>query len=297
MSTMPKPEKKIKEGFVGQRMIVLPPNVKLRALQNDLTRHLHATAIGFYPRAAFHNRERKTGCNEHILLYCTAGMGEVSVKGNTYALNPNNFIILPRNVPHQYNSSPKDPWTIYWVHFEGVNADLLYQRYSELGTEPVFTAYDENQIMRFDRIFELLDNSFDNRNLEITNIKLHEFISNFIYAQEMNLVGVEQDKITKSIAFMKKNIGEQFSIKELAEQQNLSVTHYSRMFRVKTGTSPNLYQSELKIQKSCQYLYFTDRSIKEICVELGFRDPYYFSRLFKKLMGVSPVHYKNKHHK
>ena len=52
------------------------------------------------------------------------------------------------------------------------------------------------------------------------------------------------------------------------------------------------YFSNLKIQKSCQYLYFTDLSIKEICREVGFDDPYYFSRMFKKLMGMAPSKYK-----
>jgi len=290
-------EKKIKEGFVGQKMIVLPPDIKRSVSKNDLVKRLYVTAIGFYPHAAFHDRARKSGCNQHILLYCTAGTGTVTVKDKTFRLIPNHFTILPKNIPHQYNSSQEDPWTIYWFHFMGEYADLLYARYLELGSESVFSAYDERRIEKFERIFTLLEDSFEVRNLEIANITLQEFISNFIYTQEINPASLGSDKISDSISFMKKNIGGQYSVNDLAQQQNLSVTHYSRMFRTKTGSSPNQYLSELKIQKSCQYLYFTDRSIKEICAELGFHDPYYFSRLFKKLMGVSPAKYKDQHKK
>lgn len=290
-------EKKIKEGFVGQKMIVLPPNIKRGIARNELVKRFYVTAIGFYPHAAFHNRERKSGCNQLILLYCTAGAGTVIVKDEVFNLSPNHFIILPRNVSHQYTSSQEDPWTIYWIHFMGESADLLYSRYLEYSLKPIFSAYDERRIERFELIFNLLEDSFEWRNLEAVNLLLLEFISSFIYAREINPAGSESDKITESISFMKKNIACQHSVQDLAQQQNLSVTHYSRMFRSKTGSSPNQYFSELKIQKSCQYLYFTDRSIKEICAELGFQDPYYFSRLFKKLIGVSPAKYKSKHKK
>lgn len=294
MTLTDKTDRKIKEGFAGQKMIVLPPNIKRNVVKNDLINRFYITAIGFYPHAAFHGRERKSGCNQYIFLYCTNGTGTVSVKGQTLELTPNQFIIIPKNTPHQYSASQNDPWTIYWIHFIGDNANILYKRYLELKIEPVFSAYDERRIETFDQIFKLLDNSFEERSLEVVNIKLQEFLSNFLYADEINPSDSESNKISESIAFMKKNIAQQFSVQELAQQQNLSVTHYSRMFRAKTGSSPNQYFSELKIQKSCQYLYFSDRSIKEICVELGFQDPYYFSRLFKKLMGVSPARYKNK---
>ncbi|MEJ6980081.1 AraC family transcriptional regulator [Pedobacter sp. P351] len=297
MNISNKTEKKIKEGFVGQKMIVLPPNLKHNVLKNELIKRFYLTAIGFYPHAAFHDRERKSGSNQYILLYCTAGIGTVKIRDKVYKLTPNHFIILPRNIAHQYSSAKEDPWTIYWIHFTGECADLLFARYLELGSEPVFSAYDEARIERFEQIFNLLEESFEMRNLEIVNISLQDFVAKFIYSPEINPPGLGSDKISDSISFMKKNLNRQYSVLQMAQQQSLSVTHYSRMFRSKTGSSPNQYFSELKIQKSCQYLYFTNRSIKEICADLGFDDPYYFSRLFKKLMGVSPAKYKSQHKK
>jgi len=297
MNPANKTEKRIKEGFMGQKMIVLPPNIKRAVLKTELIKRFYITAIGFYPHAAFHNRERRLGCNQHILLYCTAGTGTVVVKGKSFHLKPNHFIILPRNVPHMYNSSQDDPWTIYWIHFTGEHADLLYARYAETNAEPVFIAYDERRIDEFHFYLNLLESSFAPRDLEIVNIKLQGYLSGFVYSKEINPSGLENDKISDSILFMKNNIGQPYTVLELAKQQHLSVTQYSRMFRAKTGSSPNHFFNELKIQKSCQFLYFSDRSIKEICVELGFDDPFYFSRLFKKLMGLPPSKYKNQHKK
>jgi AraC-like DNA-binding protein len=180
---------------------------------------------------------------------------------------------LPKNTPHQYTSSKDDPWTIYWVHFLGEYADLLYKRYLDINENPVFIAYNEERIKKFDSIFRLSEDCFNMMKLEIASIKLQELISDFIYAPIIDPDIPKNDKISDSISFMKENISHQISVKALAQQQNLSITHYSRMFRARTGSSPNQFFSELKIQKSCQYLYFTDRSIKRSATNLDFRTP------------------------
>ena len=63
---------------------------------------------------------------------------------------------------------------------------------------------------------------------------------------------------------------------------------------MKTGFSPIEYFNHLKVQKACQYLLFTDLRVKEIADKLGIEDPYYFSRMFSKLMGMSPGTYRTK---
>lgn len=290
--------KKIKEGFVGQRMIVLPPNVKKQVVKNELIKRCYLTAIGFYPNAVNHDRERKTGSQQYILLYCVEGTGYLHVQGVEIILTPNSYFIIPKNVPHHYRSSIENPWSIYWVHFMGESADLLYQRYAERNQPgKVMIPHEEKRILAFNEIYDLVENSFDIREMEISNIKLLNFISSFIFHKEINPSLQGSDVITDSINFMKKNLRQNVSLEELADRQHLSISHYCRLFAAKTGRSPHQYFNQLKIWQSCQYLYFSDRNIKEICAELGFDDPYYFSRLFKKLMGISPANYKNQHKK
>ncbi|HEY8918572.1 MAG TPA: AraC family transcriptional regulator [Chitinophaga sp.] len=289
--------KKIKEGFIGQRMIVLPPNIKKIVLRNALINRFYLTDMGFYPHAVNHDRERKAGCHQYILLYCIEGKGTIYLPGNTIELVPNTFFIIPRQVPHHYKSSQEDPWSIYWVHFMGEAADHLTARYYQDKSSLVSIPYDEKRMQDFEEIFSMLESSFDEKQLEIANIKLFNYISSFVYFKEINPSYQEDDVISDSIAFMKRNLSRMLTLEQLAKQQHLSVSQYSRLFKTKMGSSPNQYFSQLKIQKSCQYLYFSDRNIKEICAELGFQDPYYFSRLFKKLMGKSPAFYKNQHKK
>ena len=93
---------------------------------------------------------------------------------------------------------------------------------------------------------------------------------------------------------MKKKLGGVLSLQELASFSNLSTSHFSTIFKKETGYAPIDYFNHLKIQKACQYLLFTDMSIKEISFSLGIEDQYYFSRMFSKLMHVPPKEYRRR---
>jgi AraC family transcriptional regulator of arabinose operon len=286
--------KKVKEGFIGQRMIVVPPDVKRSVGKNELINDFSLTAIGYYPHASFHDRERKLGTNQYILLYCTEGKGLIELESQKISISPNTFFIIPKNVPHHYKSSVQDPWTIYWVHFKGKKADVIYTRYlNRTVTDGLTIPYTLNRVQSFNEIYQLLEHSYHPLVMEIVNVKLLEFIASFIYYEQINPAVLEDDAITHSIRFMKENIRQLFTVENLARQQNLSVSHYTRLFKAKTGYTPIQYFNQLKIQLSCQYLYFSDRKIKEICNEIGFVDQYYYSRLFRKMMGISPAKYKS----
>ena len=91
---------------------------------------------------------------------------------------------------------------------------------------------------------------------------------------------------------MQKNIDKLMTLQDFARFANLSVSHFSAIFRERTGYSPIEYFNHLKIQKACQYLLLTQMRVKEIALELGIDDPYYFSRMFSKVMGSSPNDYR-----
>ncbi|MGB3774109.1 MAG: AraC family transcriptional regulator, partial [Leeuwenhoekiella sp.] len=265
-------EKK-REGFLGQQMIVLPPDSMKEIVKNLLIHNFFLTAIGFYPNARFHDRKREKGADEYILLYCTEGQGKISVENNKFKIKPNHFIIIPPNVAHHYKSSIKNPWTIYWIHFTGKRALTIYERYSYKKKPRVkFIPYNEIRVENFLEIIQLLEYSFENRSLELANIKLIYFLSSFVYRPELIPKNSENNLISNSIEFMKKNIHKPLKIEDLATNESLSVSRFSEVFKEKTGSPPIHYFNKIKIQKSCQYLYFTDMSIKEICILVGFSD-------------------------
>ncbi len=101
-------------------------------------------------------------------------------------------------------------------------------------------------------------------------------------------------KINRTIDFMKGNISINISLQELSGLAGLSENHYALLFRKQTGFSPVNYFIRLKIQNACRDLDLSDKLIYEIADGLGFSDCYYFSRVFKKVMGLSPRAYRKR---
>ncbi|HKK61087.1 MAG TPA: hypothetical protein VJ951_00925, partial [Bacteroidales bacterium] len=84
-----------KEGFKGQRSVVLPDFI-IRELKKDpVCSHIYLTDIGYYPDALFHQRIRKKGCRQYILIYCTNGEGWFLVMGRKRKVVSNQFFIIP----------------------------------------------------------------------------------------------------------------------------------------------------------------------------------------------------------
>src|SRR5574337_6453 len=293
---------KKKEGFQGQRAIVLPRKIiSDLCLTNAITKGLYVTDIGYYPKAKHHYRQRQHGADQHILIYCVEGKGQVQIGKRHYHLSPDDLIIIPAGVPHNYSADEKDSWTIYWIHFKCTIANavvdaMIAQFKGHRGT----ITYQQKRVQLFDDIYGNLERGYGNDNLNYANMCLWHFLSSFLYDEKFNLSERKESKqdtvIEPSINFMQQHLSEMLRLSDIAESVNVSVPHYSFLFRQKTGFAPMEYFNQLKIQKACQYLLFTDLRIKEIAEQLGIEDPYYFSRMFTRLMGVSPKEYRIKRH-
>jgi len=292
MNNLTKP--KIKEGFLGQNMVVLSSDQKEKIHTHPFVHHLFPDAIGYFPNAKYHSRSRKNGTKEYIFLYCLEGEGWIKMNGKTLRLTPNTAFIIPENTGHKYGSSLKEAWSIYWIHFSGDYAATFYKRFSALADEAVKIAFDENRITQLNEIIQLLESDFSDEKMELTHFRLTTFLSSLCYVN--TLENTIEDKISLSVSFMKTHLNESLTIEILAHQACYSISRYSELFKQKTGYSPIQFFIRLKIQKSCEYLNFTNLNIKEICKEVGFDDPYYFSRMFKKQIGISPMQYKKVHH-
>ncbi len=127
-------------------------------------------------------------------------------------------------------------------------------------------------------------------NLLFANMCLSHFLTLFIYnARHTEAVGTEKtDCVDSAILFMQQHIDENISLNDLSKHYNYSVSRFSNLFKQKTGYAPIDYFLQMKMQKACQQLDFTNESIKMIAFSMGFDDPYYFSKRFKTIIGVSP---------
>jgi AraC family transcriptional regulator len=89
-------------------------------------------------------------------------------------------------------------------------------------------------------------------------------------------------------AYIDDHIGERISLNELARQAGVSRFHFARQFRLSTGESPMGYLRRARIERSKSILQSHETTIAEVAARLGFSDQSHFTRIFGRLVGVSP---------
>lgn len=286
---------KKKEGFKGEKSVVLPEIIIDTLRKNPLTKLLYVTDIGYYPKAKFHFRKRKKGIDQNILIYCVDGEGKVQVDNQDFVIKQNQYIVIPKNIAHNYKSSITKPWTIYWLHFAGEKASLFVNaivRSCEVSSkiEDRFT----DRIFLFDEIYKNLTTGYSNENLEYANTCLWHVLGSLKYSSQFKSQNEfkKNSSINKCIEFIKNNIDRQMTVSELAAYSGFSESHFSLLFKKKTGQSPLNFSIYHKIQYACHLIEFSDSKVSDIATQLGYEDPFYFSRIFSKVMGVSPIKFK-----
>ena len=91
---------------------------------------------------------------------------------------------------------------------------------------------------------------------------------------------------------MREHLETKITLEDVARHVGYSTVYFAALFAKKTSYAPIEYYNQLKIQRSCSYLHFSDMKIKEIAFRMGYYDPFHFTRAFKKEMGVTPKEYR-----
>ncbi len=106
-------------------------------------------------------------------------------------------------------------------------------------------------------------------------------------------VGTRRSRLEAVMDFMQDHLRESLRLEDFAREAGMSVSHFSDRFRAQTGQSPMAYFIQLRMRLACRLLDLSNKPVKAVALEVGYRDPYYFSRVFKKSMGISPDNYRD----
>jgi len=289
----------VADGFKGEKAIVTPYNIRDLQSANPVTSQLYVTHIGYYPRAKNHYRQRVEGAPENILIYCENGKGWVECNGEKHYIAINQMFIIPENTPHTYGSDLREPWSIYWLHFKGNNVHLFNNIIGRIVTIGDSASSRQNdRFILFESMFQNLEMGYNTDNLEYISYCLMYFLASVRYLPQFREIKnvKEQDVIQKSILFMKDNLENRITLEDIANHVGYSPSHLITLFTQKTSFSPIEYYNQLRIQKACSYLQFSDLKIKEIAYRLGFYDPFHFSKSFRKVMEITPKEYRRRYY-
>jgi AraC-like DNA-binding protein len=283
-------------GFENEQYFIIPDEFLARYAKNPYFHFMTVKNVGYFPHAKYHYVEHEAP-KSIIVNYCVAGSGCYSIDGGEiHNVSAGQLVVFPSGKPHLYAASNDDPWSHFFI--SGMGDVFSYiDKMAPFGlTVDIPVSYGE-------RIQELFRQCF-------SILRMPYQIEEYVYVCQMAATILSMIPCTakqssrqlstngsrgleRAIVFMKNKLYEKLTRDQIARAAFLSPSHLDHIFKQFTGYAPMEYFLRLKIQAAAKDIFFSASHIRDIAGIYGIEDPYYFSRLFKRIMGVSPQQYRN----
>lgn len=261
--------------------------------RHPLTKDCYPTAMGYYPSATGHRMQRRRH-DDNLLIYCTEGRGTLHAGEWQGEVEAGQVMLLPQGLQHHYEADPAEPWTLFWVHFQGAATGIFQQYLGFREQRPVVNAgISPLMIGAFTSLMEVRRTGYSTRAFVNAANQLRHLFSQM--ALEINAQrgrGRGGFELAQVQAFMLENIDQPLTLEQLAATVNMSKFHFAKRYKAMSGYSPVKHFQNMKIEHACYLLDATDLTVGAVASRLGYDDPLYFSRLFKRTIGVSPRTYR-----
>lgn len=250
---------------------------------------VYATEVNMYGNRPF-------GRNDYLLIYVHSGKVDITNNKETTVFNKNNIIIYKPYQPQKYTYIACPDSEIYWIHFNGVFAEKILE---DLNLNCHYKPIKPNKLIvkLFCDIYQSLIEK--KTNYEITCNYLFLMLLSVFSESAQNPSDTKesrkQHQIKQLLTEIDANIKNYHSIDDLASFCSMSNSTFIKLFTSTVGFPPIEYLNTRKLEHSSYLLTETDYSISEIAETCGFQNQFYFSKMFKKKFGVSPLRYRNIH--
>lgn len=235
--------------------------------------------------------------DHYLIHYVAGGRGLYHCKNQEFALSAGDlFLVFPETIV-RYTASLSEPWEYYWVGFHGADARRLT---GLAGFSPKRLVLHEGE--HAPDIPGLLIDIYDARGASPANDaamtgRLYLFLSRLIAdsAQSKPHNTPSSEYFEQAVKFIAANLGQELNVTDIAAHIALSRSQLYRVFMLESGMPPVVFLNTYKVNEACGLLRRHELTVSQAAVSVGFADPLYFSRIFRKIKGMSPSEYKNRH--
>lgn len=258
---------------------------------------LHVQEVGTL-RALCPHTSRRKGLASYLCFAVTQGKGELEYEGRRYPLRAGDvvFVDCRRAYAHSTGENGQaELWSLQWCHFYGPSMPAVYAKYCERGGEPVIHPDAlEPYTALMTEVYALADSGDYIRDMRI-NERLNALLTLLMETSWHQGGGVSAPKkleIQKIKAYIDESFSERLTLDAVAGRFYIDKYYLARLFKEQVGMTLTAYVQQVRITHAKRMLRFTDQRIEEIGLECGIGDLNYFSRVFKKLEGVSPSEFR-----
>ncbi len=229
----------------------------------------------------------------YILHYIFEGEGTLYIDNREFRLKKKQAFVLPANVLTYYEASEENPWNYAWIQMRGPKAVELLQRAGMTRRHPVFVPTSP-----CDEIGDCLLEIFYNHEKEYECMgQVYRLFQLLIDSSSHKPEDVAKPEpmlqyVQTVMDYIANKYSEPIRIKEIADACGLERSYLSKVFKYGTGQTPQEYLLQFRMNKAKQLLKNTDLSVQHVSYSVGYNDPFSFSKLFKREMGMSPTQWR-----
>lgn len=231
----------------------------------------------------------------YLCFVVAAGTGELTYGGRRYALGTGDVVFLDCRQPYSH-ATGTNLWQLQWCHFDGGAIPAVYEKYRSRGGQPVFHPEDAAPFRALlSELYTVAGSEDYIRDMRINTLlsRLLEQVMAYSWNPESVREHIDSRVDLKEIkAYMDEHYREKLTLSDLSRRFFVDRSYLCKLFKDAYGTTVNGYLVTRKITEAKRLLRFSDKSVEEIGLLLGIGEPAYFSRVFKKVEGVSPRDYR-----
>lgn len=203
------------------------------------------------------------------------------------------FIVFP-NVWHRYKPDRTTGWDEYWIEFAGDAAEAFVKNSTLQASAPILTVQNITKFV--DLFLDIIDISQRQpHGFEYTlSAQTFSLLTSMIIERDTqnNEDRENTEAIRKARQILLADIETPVDLKQLSMRLGMSYSLFRKTFKTITGFSPHQYRLNFRLYRAAQLLKSSDLQVSQIAEKLGFNSIYYFSELFKKKNGISPLDYR-----
>ena len=269
-----------------------------RAPIKDKSRPLIVTSCGTYRLKTVKRLPtwRPKGRLDYQLLYIVSGKGHFYFHGEDRIVYAGRMVLIQPRQEQRYEYFGEDKPEVYWVHFTGSDVKNILRSYNIPMDDPIFYsgASSTYSYLFKEMIHELQNCKTGYEDLLAMYLRQIFLLIQRTRQEERPTVSTYiQEEMEFARRYFNEHYNEPISIQEYAESRNMSVCYFQRNFKQIVKHTPMQYLLTIRVNNAASLLETTDYSMAEIAAIVGYEDPLYFSRLFRKIKGVSPRDYRN----
>lgn len=233
---------------------------------------------------------RPRGSGNYLLISTLAGAGRIAAGDRTIHLRPGEALLYSPGAMQDY-AAALGPWHLRWVHFVPRPHWVPWLRWTEIAPQVGLLKLPRPAWEAFHQALERMVVARQLGGEHADDLAMNSLEAALLWAHRV----VSEDptahidpRVQKALRHLSSRPAEPLQVSRLAAVAGLSPSRFAHLFKAQLGTSPRHYSERLRLSLAVQLLGQTTLAVGEIAAQVGFSDPLYFSRRFRREFRHSP---------